>query len=336
MYPTSFEDYIGHPKTLQAWKQAVTQIKPGQLLYIYGYSGVGKTTGTLLLTQPFNTLLLDTANCSDGRTVMDRILKFQNWSSVLCEENSKAKIVILDELETFLKTDRNILNTLLDYLKKYAPHSLPIILLGDTETSKKLGEIRSYITETIFLHRLQETDIFLYLKKHTPKNKIKLTDLLKIAEDANGNLPLAIKNVEERLQKKRSTPPLVHYRGEEHKTFNEIFTCTNPDTISWLLLQDTWMNPLKIHENSLTILDDTTYPPFLQDYIFFERWQSANPDNHLSFDYLAHALLHHIPPDIKTTPMEFSKLLSYISTQKKFKKMHYTFEDLGRNKNIIL
>lgn len=331
LHPTSFEDYIGNARVLENWKRAITNIQPGHLVYIYGYSGVGKTTGTQFLTQAFNVLQLDSSVCSDSKDIIDRITKFHNWSS-LFNQDSRQKVIILDELENFLKTDRNTLNHILTYIKTQTP-PLPIILIGDTETAKKLGEIKSHITETIFLNRLQDTDIFLYLRKRLPKNKIKLTDLLQIAEDANNNIAIAIKNVEDRLQKRKKSIFLSHYKGDEHCTFNEIFSSRNPDTIARLLQEDTWMHPLKIHENSISILDEKTYPRFLEEYLVFEQWRSE--DNPIPYDYLGHVLVHYIPDKTVRTTMEFSKLLSYISTQKKFKRTIYTFEDQGRNKNII-
>lgn len=331
LHPTSFEEYIGHPRALELWKKAVTQIKPGNIVYIYGYSGVGKTTGTQYLTQSFNVLQIDSSICGDSRDILDRIKKFHSWS-ILFHSNDKEKVIVIDELENFLRSDRNTLNNLLAYLKSHT-NPLPVILIGDTETNKKLGEIKSHITDTIFLNRLQETDIFLYLKKRLPKNKLKLADLLQIAEDSNNNIALAIQNVEDRLKKKSKSIYLSHYKGDEHCTFNEIFSSRNPDTIARLLQEDAWMHPLKIHENSLTLLDEKTYPVFLEKYLIFEQWRSE--DNPIPYDYLGHVLVHYIPEKNILPTMEFSKLLSYISTQKKYRRSIYTFEDLGRNKNII-
>jgi energy-coupling factor transporter ATP-binding protein EcfA2 len=330
--PTTFEDYIGHPRTLQSWKEALSHLKKGQLVYIYGHAGTGKSTATRLLTAPYNTLTLDSSNCTDSKELMDRLLKFQNWSP-LFHNNDKEKVVVVDELETLLKTDRNTLNNIHLYLKQHGDNALPIVLLGDLDTSKKLGEIKTIITETIYLPRLQDADIFHYLKKRLPKNKIKLTDLMLLTEEAYGNIQLAIKNVEDRLHKRKTL--LSPYQGDEHKTFPEIFSCRNPDTMTRLLLEDTWMHPLKIHENALTILDTPTYASFLKEYIFFEHWQQTQQDNTLPFDYLAHLLIHFVPPNTILPSMEFSKLLSYMSTQKKYKRTNYTFEDAARNKNII-
>lgn len=331
--PTTFEEYIGNPRVLQSWKTAIECIKPGDILYIYGYSGVGKTSGTLLLAKPFNILLLDTSKCSDSKELLDHIHKFHSWSS-LFQDNDKQKLIIIDELETFIKTDRNSLNMLMTYIKQYGKEALPIILIGDTDSSKKLGEIKNYITDSIYLNRLQDADMFLYFKKRLPRNKIKLVDLMKITEDAAGNILIAIKNIEERYLKRKTL--LSHYKGDEQKTFNEIFNCRNPDIISKLLLEDTWMHPLKVHENSIGVLDEKIYPAFLKDYILFEQWHNSVEDSSLPIDFLAHILIYFMPEGLKIETMEFSKVLSYISTQKKYKKLYYTFEDLGRNKNIVL
>lgn len=335
-----FKELIGIKSILSSWYNYVKDIKPGDVLFVYGFSGTGKTCGSLLLAKEFefNSLFIDTSVCEDGKEIYDRILKFHNWSSLTDKltdiENNAKKLIIIDELESFLKADRNILNILLNYLKDYGNDSIPIIIIGDTEVAKKLGDIKNYITSSICLSRLQDSDIFLFLKKKIPKNKIKLNDLMKIAEDANGNIYIAIKNVENRLKHKNT---FCNFIGNENYTFPEIFKATHYDTVTKLLLEDNWMHPLKIHENIIKLLDENNYYLFLKDYINFEIWNyQLNTEETIIFNYLALIIIYFIQlqkSDGKIDTMDFSKLLSYISTQKKYKKLLYTYhfpiEDMG-------
>jgi hypothetical protein len=334
----SFDDLIGISKVLNHWKTSVKSISKGELLFIYGFSGVGKTLGTKLLIQEcgYNALWIDTSVCENGKDIYDRILKFHNWSSILQQMEGKQKLIVIDELESLLKADRNILNIVLTYLKAYKEDSIPLILIGDTEIAKKLGDIKSHITESIYLARLQDNDIFLFLKKRLPRNKIKLNDLMKLAEDSHGNMYIAIKNIEERLKKRKSVY-IQNYVGDEQRTFPEIFQCKNPEIVTKLLLEDNWMHPLKIHENSIKLLDQPHYIHFLKDYTFFEMWNfKSHYEEIIIFYYLAYIIIYFISlqkSDGKVETMDFSKLLSYISTQKKYKKLMYSttfpIEDLG-------
>ena len=333
-----FDDLIGLSKVLTQWKNCFKTISDGDVLFIYGFSGVGKTLGTRLLIQEYNydALWLDSAICDNGKDIYDRILKFHSWSSILQKMESKPKLIVIDELESLLKSDRNILNIILQYIKSYTTKTIPIVLIGDTEIAKKLGDIKSYITDSIYLSRLQENDIFLFLKKRLPRNKIKLDILMKIAEDSNGNLYVAIRNIEDRLNKKKSYM-MSHFVGDEQRTFPEVFQCKNPEIITKLLMEDNWMHPLKIHENSIKLLNDSNYLLFLTDYVFFEIWNYKNQfDDIYIFYYLSLLIIYFISlqnSDGIVDTMDFSKLLSYISTQKKYKKLMYcnTFpiQDLG-------
>lgn len=333
-----FDDLIGISKILNRWKQTIMNIRKGDIIFLYGFSGVGKTLGTSLLVKEFNYngLWIDTSVCENGKDIYDRILKFHNWSSILQQMEQREKIIVIDELESLLKTDRNILNILLQYVKNYNTFAIPIVLIGDTEIAKKLGDIKTYITETIYLARLQENDIFLFLKKRVPRNKIKLDQLMKIAEDSHGNLYVAIRNTEDRMVKKKSCM-ISNFVGDEQRTFPEIFQCKNPDIITKLLMEDNWMHPLKIHENIIKLLDEENYYRFLKEYVFFETWNYKNRfDDIYIYYYLSLYIIYFITlqnSDGIIDTMDFSKLLSYISTQKKYRKLMYSntfpIQDLG-------
>jgi len=337
--PRSFDELIGNKRFLGEWKEYVSTIQKDQILYICGYSGVGKTIGTKLLLQEnhYQSLFLETSMCVDGKDVLDRIYKFHQWMDLGASlqetgPSIQKKIIVVDELESFIKIDRNVLHCILTYKKKYKEESLPIVLLGHIDTLKKLGDMKNYITYTVKLQRLQDIDIFLFMKKRLPKNKIKLTDLMKIAEDANGSIFTAILTVQQRLGQGKKKLPLANYVGDEQKTFPEIFECKNPLMVDKLLMEDDWMNPLKIHENILKILDHPSYAEFLRNYIYYEHWRTKFDadgvyETMIPIMYLTNVILwyvHHSgSPSLSLDTMDFSKLLSYISTQKKYKKLMY-------------
>lgn len=313
----SFSELVGMNGVLKKWQSSMEGIGNGDLIFVYGFSGTGKTTGCKLLLQRYNTLYLDTDNCEHSKYVYDRILKFHNWKPMF-ESDERQRVIFIDAIESFMKIERNILNLILSYLELYQENALPIVMTGDHEIAKRMGDIKSHITESICLNRIHDSDIFLFLKSRLPRNKIKLVELMQLAELANGNMYRAISLVQMRLNK-----TLCAFKSDVAYTFDEIFQCPDPDIISKLLQEDTWMHPLKLHENAIKVLNSDDYYDFLGHYIFFEHWQPEP----LAYSYLGERLVMYDKKPIES--MEFSKLLSYLSTRKKYKKLNYDFLSAG-------
>lgn len=347
--PKTFDELIGNKKVLCQWKECISNIRYGDIVLLYGYSGTGKTIGTRLLVESnmYNTLFIDTSVSSDGKDILDRMYKFHNWSdlseSFTSTNNISKKVIVIDEIESFAKIDRNVLNTILLYNKTYKDSSIPIILIGYDDILKKLGGIKAYITHEIRVPRLNDTDIFIYLKNRIPPNKIKLADLMKLIENANGNMYSVILSVNLRLQTKKNAYSYT-YTGDEQRSLNEIFECKNTLIIEKLIRDDDWINPLKVHENIIKVLDINRYHEFLFKYLYYEIWQYKLIDtldsmSEIPVSYLSFSIVSSIKQqdtDGKIASFDFSKLLSYISTKKKYKKIlyekvthSYPIEDLG-------
>jgi hypothetical protein len=348
--PKNFNELIGNKKTLCDWKDYITNIKKGDIFFIHGFSGVGKTCGTKLLLEEcsYNFMFLDTNNATDGRDLLDRIKKFHNridLAETLKETpNTSNKIIVIDEIESFIKIDRNILNSILAYNKMYKLDSIPIIIIGHNDVIKKLGDMKNYITTYLKIQRLEDIDIFLFFKKRIPKNKIKVVELMSIIEGSNGNIYSAILSIINRVNQKKNDIKPKAYVSDKQKTLNEIFECKDLLMVEKLLNDDDWMNPLKIHENIIKILDNERYQYFLHNYLYYELFISNLEGNvfcstDIPMIYLANIIVYVITlqkTDGKIEAMEFSKLLSYISTKKKYKKLMYEkvpicypVEDLG-------
>ena len=349
--PKSFDELIGSKPVLLEWKRAIQSIQKGQILFISGFSGVGKTLGTKLLVEKecsYNSLFLDTSISTDGKDVLDRIQKFHNWGDLTTSfqqmviANTSNKVIVIDEIESFIKIDRNILNCVLSYTKANKNTHIPIILISHVDVLKKLGDMKNYITTHVKINRLEDVDIFLFFKARVPKNKIKLNVLMGIIERSNGNIYSSMLTILNKLQK-NSNQKTIDYVAEEQKTLQELFQCKNPIIVEKLLADDDWMNPLKVHENIIKILDRDIYVDFLKKYLYYELWHSKLEDSstitEIHMMYLTHIILEavrHQNTDGKIDTMDFSKLLSYISTKKKYKKLmydkvplSYPVEDLG-------
>lgn len=345
--PKSFDELIGSKPVLLEWKRTIQTIEKGQIVFISGFSGVGKTLGTKLLIDEcgYNSLFLDTSVSTDGKDVLDRIQKFNNWSfQQMVITNTSKKVIVIDEIESFIKIDRNILNCVLSYTKANKGTHVPIILISHVDVLKKLGDMKNYITTHVKINRLEDVDIFLFFKARILKNKIKLNVLMSIVEQSNGNIYSTMLTVLNRLGASLLQKRVVtsNYVAEEQKTLQELFECKNPLIVEKLLADDDWMNPLKIHENIIKILNREIYVDFLKKYLYYELWHSKLDDystTDIHMMYLSHIILEavrHQNTNGKIDAMDFSKLLSYISTKKKYKKLmydkvppSYPVEDLG-------
>ena len=333
--PKSFDELIGSKFILLEWKKTIELIEKGNIVFISGFSGVGKTLGTKLLIEEcgYNSLFLDTNVSGDGKDVLDRIEKFHNWidlnDALQSTDNKSKKVIVVDEIESFIKIDRNILNSVLSYTKKYKNTHIPVILISHVDVLKKLGDMKNFITNHIKINRLEDMDIFLFFKTRIPKNKIKLAELLNIIEGSNGNIYSAMLSIINKLQNTKNSS-VINYIGDEQKTLQELFECKNPSIVEKLLTDDEWMNPLKVHENIIKILNRDVYVDFLEKYLYYELWNSKSEGSFLTdtlpvifLTYIILEAVRHQNTDGKIDAMDFSKLLSYISTKKKYKKLMY-------------
>jgi hypothetical protein len=352
MYPVCFDELIGKNTTLAEWRRVIKEIKSGEILFLNGYSGVGKTVGTHFLLEEFafKPLFLDTNNSIDGKDILDRINKFHKWANLTStmtkgeEGGTGRKIIVIDEIESLMKVDRNVLNYVLSYHKEHKAKSHPIILIGHCDIVKKLGDMKNYVTTYMHLERLDPTDIFTYFKERTARKKLRLADLKNIVKESNGNIYAAMLSIANRV-KEPIKVQMPAYVGNEQKTLTEVFECKNPLIIEKLLNDDDWMNPLKIHENIIKVINGDVYAGFLNKYLYYEVWISKVYENigastNLPITFLTMAIVSALNAQKDATgkidAMDFSKLLSYISTKKKYKKLlyekvgpGYPIEDLG-------
>ena len=93
-----------------------------------------------------------------------------------------------------------------------------------------------------------------------------------------------------------------------------------------LLSEDPWIHPLKILENIPKVYSKNTYKDFLKDYLVFEELIYNNDMSYdLPIGFLSQLILNYNLQlkNVKHVNIQFTKLLSYISTQKKLHRSLY-------------
>jgi len=326
--PKTLDDLIGNKISIDYVSNFLKNIQSNDKLLIIGPSGVGKTICIEMLAKEYNYELIkiDSMNCENSKDFLDRLHKLHQWKDISSyqEDNiTKKRILLIDELETLIKIDRNIPSYLIKYWNQIETH-LPCILVGQYDAEKKIGDLKKLCTMVHF-YRIQETDLFLYFKKRIPKNKIKLVDLMTMVESSNGSIYATIQMVTQKLKKKSNASCNVDCQ-DKALIIEDIFKYDSYEDIYNTLMDDPWIHPLKILENAPKLYPD--YEHFLKDYLVFEEWiYHEKIYNEYPIGYLSEVILinnQQIPESKKRSiQMDFTKLLSYMSTQKKLHRLLY-------------
>ena len=335
------EDLIGNHSSIQFVKNFIENMEnqDNNKLIIIGPSGVGKTNCVELICNlcGYEVCKIDSYNCEDSKVFIDRLEKLHQWKDILqtFQDVKRKRILILDEMESLIQMDRNIPSYLIKFWDRVETH-LPCIIIGQYQAEKKIGELKK-ICQMIHFSRIQEKDLFLYLKVRVPKGKIKLTDLMKIAEASNGSIYSAIQSVLEydnqntKIKNKKKTPMMIHDGQDNLSKIENLFSYLKHEDIYQILYEDLWIHPLKVLENSTKVYTHEQYANFIPDYLLFEEWMyRQNQQEDLPAGYLTELIyqynkkLHeNKKKSIGTIEMDFTKLLSYISTQKKLHRSIY-------------
>jgi DNA polymerase III delta prime subunit len=321
----SINDFVGNKKMLETIRDWIKNIKNTDKILIIGPPGIGKTKYVELVCQEFqyDFIKIDSTCCNHSKDFIDRLMKIHQWKDITqsFQEHPKPRIVLIDELETLIKVDRNIPSYLIKFWEK-SEKPLPYILIGQYEADKKISELRKQCA-VLYLQRIQDNDMFLYLKSKIPRNKVKLSDLMKIAEDSNGSIYAAIHAIIGYTQSKKQ---IVNYGKDKTLELGDIFQYKNYTDIYMLLSEDPWIHPLKILENAPKVYSKNEYMTFLKDYLAFEELIYNNDLSYdLSIGFLSQLILNYNLQlkKPKQVDIQFTKLLSYISTQKKLHRSLY-------------
>lgn len=329
------EDLIGNHSAIQFVKNFIENIQNQDKLIVIGPSGIGKTKCIELICDlyGYEVCKIDSDNCEDSKAFTDRLEKLHQWKDILqtFHDNRKKRILVLDEMESLIQMDRNIPSYLIKFWNRNDTH-MPCIIIGQYQAEKKIGELKK-ICQMIHFSRIQEKDLFLYLKSHVPKGKIKLADLMKIAEAANGSIYSAIQSVLEydhrrlKIKNKKNVSLILNDGQDDLFKIEHIFNYLNRTAIEHVLYEDLWIHPLKVLENSSKVYTYEHYASFIPKYLLFEEWMyGQNQNEDLPAGYLTELIYQYNKDNkkpIQSIDMEFTKLLSYISTQKKLHRSIY-------------
>ena len=298
---------------------------------------------------------IDSSNCHSIKELEDLLTKMTtiHLTDALMGQVSK-RLLFIDEFEILVQLDRNMPSVLYQRLMGQNSRTLPympVVIACCNNMEKKLGDMKRE-WRCIHLKQPTETEIMLMLRNYVKRDVkpcgtyITADVLMTIAERANGNMQQALHMLDyERLL------PVAEHTPLSYEHIQKIDMVPNIDVLYHnpsmeiarrLFLEDTWMNPLRFHENLPTELEfrkgtklrkDDTYSHMLRCMI---EWDAMNaqedPDGCLAdiaIDYLCNApcsilaRLKKKKAGGNTTLADFTKTLSQMSLQKKMEKQSY-------------
>ena len=308
------------------------------LCFVIGNHGIGKTYGITkaIKDSEYNIAEFTGQNYKD---FIDFINK-KTCSDIVSQingESLKKKIIFIDELETFMMYDRTFLNNLTTLLESKKLPAIKIIIAGSLFETKSAVKVSNQAFK-IELSVPSESDIYLFLKEnYGGKNG----DLLKVAENCDGNISIAITLIQSSIKKKKKNVQESEY--DKIASINNIYNNNDIGILRNIIDQDRNLHPLRFHENLIKALDQRkitkekkiiVYKSYLNallnwDTMMFNTKLHGN-DTNICTDYIIYnmRILYAIPnkKNSTVTATEFTKIFNYLSLKKKTAIALYNYE----------
>jgi nucleoside-triphosphatase THEP1 len=314
------------------------------LLFVAGNSGVGKSYSVKKICEDLDLFVVNitTTNCSSSLQLTDILTKSITSSMIqVLTNNTKQKVIIIDEFESMMTIDRTINTALYNILNMQKFKTVPIICIISSDMVKRIGPIKKKC-KILDIEEPTDNDIMQLLKQLHPD---KSDDIIRnVCNNAKGNISQCIK----KLNNEQSIDDNMDQNLCIELLYGREFI---RDNISKLLYTDPWLMPLKYHENLIKELQNRKitvqkskdhYKEFMNDLIYFDYLMCNNATD-IGIEYFASVTSRLAQFPIKKNAIskidDFTKMLSYLSLQKKNIKKAYSSDHptiiVGRN-NMFL
>lgn len=298
------------------------------LIFVSGKSGIGKTYNIKLLCEDLDLFVvyLTSNNCSSSTELNDIILKNTTSSLLqLLTNDTKRKIIVIDELETIMSLDRTVNTTLWNMLSSGKIKKIPIICISSSDNMKKMGNIKKKC-RILELDEPTEEDISNLLQTIYPN--IDNNVIQGIVQNTERNIEQCIN--------KLTTKQCYDSMDESPNILTLYGNTFDRDNIRRIISTDIILVPLKFHENILTELKNRSckisdrislYKNFLSNFIIYDMLTNKN-NLEVSTDFFISTIYPFTKIKLKKNKNSnidnFTKILSYQSLQKKNQKKTYS------------
>jgi nucleoside-triphosphatase THEP1 len=294
-------------------------------LLITGNSGVGKTHIIYKIIEDLDLFVIniDINNCSTSEEFIDFIIKSISSSLIqILTNNNKKKIILIDNFDVLLSLDATINIALLKILtKKNNYKHIPIICISSIELIKKIGDIKKKC-KIININDPTNDEIFNIISNSYPSmNKHEIFDLITSTETKNIN----------QIFKKIENTNVYYDIDTKYDIYCNNF---NRDDLRRIISAESWLIILKFHENLFGDLNNrkiikknknSYYKNYLNNFCYFDYLMTIS--NEIAIDFFI-SLIYDIiilkyKKNITINNNNFTKILSYLSLQKKNIKLSY-------------
>lgn len=312
-----------------------TKFSVNSCIIITGYSGIGKTTFINNIAKELELFIvnINCFNCISSNQLTDLLIKSFTSSliQILTSNNSK-KIIIIDDFDILISLDNTINLAFYNFINNYTNKfkHIPIICITNNSIVKKLGDIKKKC-KIIDFPKIDEYKFYEILKSYN--NNITLSVTLKILKETDYNLSKAIKIINDN-----------NYDNNDLILSNDnLYTnIFNRDYLRRIIIKEQWLIPLNFHENLILELTknrigkikdkEIYYKTFLLNFCYFDI--IMNKCNEIGIEFFICIIEELFKFPVKKTNKiklnNFTKMLSYLSIQKKNNKCFYN------NKNMPL
>jgi nucleoside-triphosphatase THEP1 len=294
------------------------------VLFVAGNSGIGKTYSIQRICNNLNlhVIYISTSKCNSSKELDDLITKTCSSSMLqVLLNDTKQKIIIIDEFESMISIDKTINTTFLNLLESKRLKAIPIICITSIDIVKKIGLMKKKCTIINITHP-EVNEIYDILIELYPNKDQKF--LKQLSEQCNGNITQCIKNIDISVDNNFNNIDEIINTSLLYSQSK----ATNRNIIRRIIETDVWMIPLKYHENLPNELNKRKISPtkskqlyktFMQNLIIFDKLPlDIGPDIFTSIIYPISELP--IKKSMQCNGERFTKLLSYMSLQKKYIK----------------
>jgi len=306
------------------------KISTDSCIIVTGKTCVGKTYSINKICNYLNyeIININNNNCFNSEQLNDVIFKSAT-SSLLQVLTGKIrnKVIVIDNFDCIYISDKTINTTLLKILTDGKIKNIPIICISNNEIIKKIGDIKKNckIYDIVVPTKEEVIENINNMSGHSKKQLGHLYDL------SNGNMQKIFCDVQ-----RNSDEILYEEHVENDCDINILYlNIFDRNQVIRIINKDHWMIPLKFHENIIIELDNRKislknkieyYKNFIEimclyDYYMFKNNNEACITIFASNVY--YLSLFKYKKGAVSNIGKFTKMLSYLSLQKKNIKQTY-------------
>lgn len=301
------------------------------LLFISGNSGVGKTfmVNNICDELDLHKIYITSSNCSSAADLNDLLIKNCTSSMIqVLSNDTRAKLIVIDEFESLVSLDRTMNLTLLNILTTGKYKMVPIICIVSSDIIKKIGNIKKKCQIIEIANPTSDEVYDILITIYSNKDPIILQQ---IANESAANIGQAIE--------KARADNMYNAVDEKHTIQLLYGTKFDRDKFSQIVASDPWMVPLTYHENLISELGrrkvsianaKVLYTNFITNMLIVDKLIHNNAQA-VASDIFTSSVYPLTKLPLKkgsVTNIEgFTKMLSYLSLQKKHTKKIFTNSD---------